>query len=89
MVKQLKVKNTLGLHARPATMIAKILQKSRSHVSLTYKKETVDARSIMGILMLAVKKNSWITLTVEGEDAEEMIEQLTSVFESAFGEKPL
>ncbi|MCB1085013.1 MAG: HPr family phosphocarrier protein, partial [Chlamydiia bacterium] len=42
-----KVKNKLGLHVRPATTIAKLLQKRKAKVSLTYKGETVNARSIM------------------------------------------
>lgn len=76
----------LGLHARPATVIAKLLQQSKSQVMFSYKKETVNARSIMSILMLAVKKNSQITISVEGEDAEETMERLMEAFENQFGE---
>ncbi|MFS8563533.1 MAG: HPr family phosphocarrier protein [Rhabdochlamydiaceae bacterium] len=54
----MKVKNTLGLHARPATMIAKLLQESRSQVKILYKEEIIDARSIISILMLAIKKRA-------------------------------
>jgi phosphotransferase system HPr (HPr) family protein len=43
----------------------------------------------MSILMLAVKKNSFITLTAEGEDAEEIIEKLVVIFESEFGERQI
>lgn len=81
-----KVKNALGLHARPAAMIAKLLQGSKSQVSLSYRRETVNARSIMSILMLAIKKNSEILLIVEGEDAEETAQKLTAAFENQFGE---
>ena len=84
---KVKVKNALGLHARPATLIAKLLQKSRSQVTFTYKKESINARSIMSILMLAVSKNSQILITVEGEDAEETLFQLVQVFENQFGER--
>ena len=83
---KVKVKNALGLHARPAAMIAKLLQGLKSQVSITYKQDTVNARSIMSILMLAIKKNSQIILTVEGEDAEETVEKLTTAFENQFGE---
>jgi phosphocarrier protein len=55
---KVKVKNTLGLHARPATMIAKLLQESRSQVKILYKEEIIDARSIISILMLAIKKRA-------------------------------
>lgn len=86
IVHKVKVKNALGLHARPAAMIAKLLQGSKSQVSISYRQETVNARSIMSILMLAIKKNSQIVLTVEGEDAEETLDKLTAAFENQFGE---
>jgi phosphocarrier protein HPr len=86
VVHKLKVKNPLGLHARPAATIAKLLQGSKSQVTISYKQETVNARSIMSILMLAIKKNSLVTLTVEGEDAEETLVKLIAAFESQFGE---
>ncbi len=84
--RKVKVKNALGLHARPATMIVKLLQTSRSSVSFAYKKETINARSIMSILMLAANKNSQIVITVEGHDAEDVMNQLVEAFENAFGE---
>ncbi len=87
VVRKLKVKNPLGLHARPAATIAKLLQGTKSQVTISYKQETVNARSIMSILMLAIKKNSQITLTVEGEDAEETLEKLVVAFDSQFGEQ--
>ncbi len=82
----LKVKNRLGLHARPATTIVQLLQPFSSTVFFTYKKETVNAKSILGILLLAVKKNSHIMVTIEGEDAPEVMDRLTEAFENCFGE---
>lgn len=86
IIHKIKVRNALGLHARPAAMIAKLLQGSKSQVSISYRQETVNARSIMSILMLGIKKNSQIILTVEGEDAEETLQNLTDAFENQFGE---
>lgn len=83
---KVKVKNLLGLHARPATMIAKLLHLSKSEVLFTYRKETINARSIMSILMIAVSRNAQITITVKGEDAEETMKQLVLAFETKFGE---
>lgn len=82
----MKVKNPLGLHARPAAMIAKLLQGSKSQVTISYRNETVNARSIMSILMLAIKKNSLVTLTVEGDDAQETLVKLIEAFDNQFGE---
>ena len=83
---KVKIKNALGLHARPATIIAKLLQASQCAVSFTYKKETINARSIMSILMLAAHKNSQLLVTVEGEDAETTMSKLIEAFENRFGE---
>lgn len=86
ILRKVRVKNALGLHARPATVIVKLLQASKSNVSFTYKKETINARSIMSVLMLAATKNSLITIAVEGEDAQETMCKLIEVFETKFGE---
>ena len=87
LVKKVKVKNALGLHTRPAATIVKLLQPLKSSVSFTYKDETINARSIMSILMLAAKKNAQITITVEGDDAELAMHRLIAIFEEEFGEK--
>ena len=86
LVCKVKVKNALGLHTRPAAAIVRLLQPHKASVLFTYRDETINARSIMSILMLAIKKNSQITLTVEGEDAEETLVKLVTAFESEFGE---
>jgi len=87
VVRKVKVKNALGLHTRPAAAIVKLLQPLKSAVSFTYKDETINARSIMSILMLAAKKNSQITITAEGADAELAVRRLVTAFEEEFGEK--
>lgn len=84
---KVKVKNPLGLHTRPAAAIVKILQPLKSSVFFTYKNETINARSIMSILMLAAKKNSQIEISAEGEDAEVAIKLMVKAFDEQFGEK--
>lgn len=86
LIKKVRVKNDLGLHTRPATVIVKLLQNCKSNVSFTYKKETINAKSILSILMLAAQKNSQIIITIEGEDAEETMMRLVQAFEEQFGE---
>lgn len=76
----------MGLHTRPATEIVKMLQNTKSEVSFTYRKETVNAKSILSILMLAVRKNATILVTVEGEDSLETMQRLKEAFETKFGE---
>jgi phosphocarrier protein len=87
IVRKIKVKNSLGLHTRPAAAIVKLLQPRKSSVHFTHKNETINARSIMSILMLAAKKNAVIEITVEGEDAEITMQHLLHAFEMEFGEK--
>jgi phosphocarrier protein HPr len=86
---KVKVKNPLGLHARPATVIAQLLQRRKSQVSFTYRLETINARSIMSVLMLAATKNAQILIEVEGEDAEETLAELVDAFDRRFGESEL
>lgn len=87
LVRRVQVKNGMGLHTRPATMIVKLLQTAKSDVSFTYKRETINAKSILSILMLAARKNAQITITIEGEDAEITMERLVEAFASRFGEE--
>lgn len=87
IVKTLKVKNDLGLHIRPAATIVKMLKNTKSDVTFSHKKESVNAKSIMGILMLALKKNSSVIITIIGEDAKKVMGDLQLAFENSFGEK--
>jgi len=86
LVNKVKVKNRLGLHTRPATVIVQLLQNCKSSVAFTYKGETINAKSILSILMLAAQKNSTITIDVEGEDADRIMEKLVIAFDNQFGE---
>lgn len=86
LVCKVQVKNMMGLHTRPATTIVKLLQSRKSDVLFTYKNETINAKSILSILMLAAKKNSKITITVEGQDADETMQALVKAFDDQFGE---
>lgn len=76
----------MGLHTRPATAIVKLLQNCKSEVLFTHKNETINAKSILSILMLAAAKNSRISVQVEGEDANLIMEKLIDAFENEFGE---
>jgi phosphocarrier protein HPr len=55
-------------------------------VTFAYKRETINAKSILSILMLAAKRNSQILVTVEGEDSNQVMDQLVAAFDSGFGE---
>lgn len=80
------VKNRLGLHIRPAALIAQLLQHVKCEVLFTYENLTINAKSIMNILMLEAKINSAITITTAGEEAETTMIKLIDAFENRFGE---
>jgi len=86
VARNVKVKNSLGLHTRPAASIVRLLQSFKSAVTFTCKNETINARSIMSILMLAARKNTQITITAEGSDAEALVDRLVRAFDNEFGE---
>jgi phosphocarrier protein HPr len=86
LVQKVRVKNELGLHTRPATLIAKLLEESECEVFFTYKKETIDAKSILSILMLAVHQNANITIRVKGKNAQFTMDRLIESFDNGFGE---
>lgn len=84
--KKFRVTNRCGLHTRPATLIVQCLQECSAEVFFTYKKERVDARSILNLLMLAVQKNGEILVEAKGVDAYETLLKIEALFTSQFGE---
>lgn len=81
-----QVTNSLGLHIRPASLLAKLLQNYTSSVFISFNGQTVDARSVMSLLVLSIKQDSTIDLIIEGIDAEETLEVLKDAFENQFEE---
>ena len=78
------VKNDRGLHTRPSTEIVKCASSFQADVSLTYQKTEVNAKSILGILMLAAGKGSKIWVSATGSDAEEAVARLVDLAEHKF-----
>jgi len=71
-----------GLHARPAADLVRLAGKFRSDVKLTKEDITVDAKSIMGVMMLAAECGSELLLTVEGPDEEEAMDAVAKFLET-------
>jgi len=83
---QITVDNELGLHARPAAMVAELAGKARSNVWLIKDHQTADASSIIDILSLACLQGTTITLQIEDPADTEILNQLHELFKSGFGE---
>ncbi|KIC75959.1 Phosphocarrier protein HPr [Neochlamydia sp. TUME1] len=81
------VQNDRGLHTRPSTEIVKCATSFRSEVHLIYQKSYVNAKSLLGILMLAATKGSKIQIEAEGEDAEEAVASLIALAKNNFNIK--
>lgn len=78
------VNNDRGLHTRPSTEIVKCVTSHRSEVRLIYQKNQVNAKSILGVLLLAAAKGAKIQVEAIGEDAEEVISSLLALARSNF-----
>ena len=78
--------NTRGLHARASAKFVKLASSFESEISVIRDGATVDARSIMGLLMLGAGNGSCIDITAEGPDAAEAIEALTDLVSRRFDE---
>lgn len=84
--KEVLVKNRLGLHARPAAVLAQKASRFKSEVRLIRGEIEINAKSVMGVMMLAAEPNSKIIIKAWGEDEEQAVEELIKLFENKFGE---
>ena len=81
------IKNQLGLHARPAALLVKTAERFKSTIFLIRDDLEVNAKSIMGVMMLAAEMGSQFTIRAEGEDEKGAVEAVISVIEDKFYEE--
>lgn len=86
--RDVEVVNKLGLHARPSARLTQLASGFNCQVFMSRNGRRVNAKSIMGVMMLAAAKGSTITLETEGEDEVEAIDALADLISSGFGEAP-
>jgi len=85
--RDVEVVNKLGLHARPSAKLTQVASGFKSNVFMTRKGRRINAKSIMGVMMLAAAKGSTITLETEGDDEVEAINALAELISGGFGEE--
>jgi len=85
--RDVEVVNKLGLHARPSARLTQLASSFKSQVFMSRNGRRVNAKSIMGVMMLAAAKGSTITLETDGEDEVEAIDTLADLIASGFGEE--
>ncbi len=78
------VKNDRGLHTRPSTEIVKCASSFRADVRLICQKNEVNAKSLLGILMLAAAKGSKIRIVAVGVDAQDAVDSLLLLAQQQF-----
>jgi len=78
--------NKLGLHARAASKLVNCASRFASEVAISKKGNRVNAKSIMGVMMLAASKGVELELEIEGEDEQECRDALVELINSRFGE---
>jgi phosphocarrier protein HPr len=83
---QVEVKNALGIHIRPAGMIAKAAISFRSTIAIIRGKEEANARSIVALTTMGAGMGTRLTIRAEGADAESAVRVIGQLFEGKFGE---
>ncbi|MBB5393750.1 MULTISPECIES: HPr family phosphocarrier protein [unclassified Herbaspirillum] len=84
--KELEIVNKLGLHARASAKFTQLASKYKCEVWMAFNKRRINAKSIMGVMMLAAGKGSVITLETNGEDEQECLVALEALINDKFGE---
>ena len=84
---KIKIKNKLGIHARPATLLAQEAGKFKSDIFIAKDGIEVNAKSIMGIMMIAAEQGSVLILTIKGDDEKEAATALKNIFNKIFEEE--
>jgi phosphocarrier protein len=79
--------NKLGLHARASAKLTQMASGFKSEIWLTRNGRRVNAKSIMGVMMLAAGKGASVTIEAEGADAAEAIEAIRTLIADRFGEE--
>ena len=86
VTRELTVINKLGIHARPAALFVKVAAKFESSILVEKDGETINGKSIMGLMMLAAAQGSKLMITAEGRDAEAALKALEELFLQKFNE---
>ena len=84
--RDITVSNRLGLHARASAKLVQTLQPYQANLFIVYRGKEVNAKSIMGVMMLAAGLGAQLTLRAEGDDEVAAMAALVDLFERKFDE---
>jgi phosphocarrier protein HPr len=80
------VVNQLGMHARAAAKFVHLATRFQAHVTVARDTREMDGKSIMGLLLLAASRGSTLTISADGADEREAVDDLCALVASGFGE---
>jgi phosphocarrier protein HPr len=81
------IQNKVGLHARPAAILAQTASKFKSNIFVEKDGKKVLAKSVLGVLSLGVEKGATVSVEIEGEDKEEAMKALGELITNRFGDE--
>ncbi len=84
--RELTVSNRLGLHARATAKLVQLLSGYRCNATLAAKGREVNAKSIMGVMLLAAGQGTPVIVRIDGDDEDAAMEAIVSLFERRFDE---
>ena len=84
--RSVQIVNEAGIHARPAAEIVKTAARFKSEIMIVKDGLDVNAKSIMGVMMLAAECGSTVVLRADGDDAQAAIDAIADVIANGFGE---
>jgi phosphotransferase system HPr (HPr) family protein len=82
----LTINHEAGLHARPAALFVQTAGKFASDITVTHGERSGNAKSVLSVLTLGAKQGAEVTISAEGEDAQEALDAIKELVESNFGE---
>jgi len=82
IAKEVSVKNSSGLHARPATLLVKKASSFKSDVSIEYNGKKANVKSLIGVLSLAVTRDALIKVVASGDDEALAVEEIVKLVET-------
>ncbi len=86
VVKDVEVKNQVGLHARPATFFIQKANEYKSSIWVEKEERRVNAKSLLGVLSLGIVGGTTIKIIADGNDEDSAVSDLVSLVESGFAE---
>lgn len=84
--REVEIINKLGLHARASAKLTQLAARFQSDVQMSRNGRKVNAKSIMGVMMLAAGKGSKVVIEIEGPDEREAMDAIVALIGDYFGE---